>query len=65
MIMNVPMNETLMALDTNNLSPNQASIIWQDYARDWSFWNTTRTILSGLAFLCVGYAIYVAPKALH
>lgn len=50
MAVNVPMNEALARIVVpENLEA--AKTIWQDYSKPWQFWNQSRTIASGLAFL--------------
>lgn len=60
MLVNVPMNETLMLVDTTTINVQQGDEIWDAYARDWYFWNALRTIFSGVALICVGSAIFRA-----
>ena len=59
---NVPMNEQL-ALVQMPLSPEEAQSIWQNYSKEWQFWNQTRTVFSGLAFLIATYGIYTLGNA--
>lgn len=60
-MVNVPMNEQL-ALVQLPLSPEEAKTIWQNYSKEWQFWNQTRTVFSGLAFLAAAYGIYTLGK---
>lgn len=60
-MINVPMNEQL-ALVKLPLSPDETQIIWQNYSKEWQFWNQTRTVFSGLAFLAAAYGIYTLGK---
>jgi uncharacterized membrane protein len=60
-MINVPMNEQL-ALVQLPLSPEEAQSIWQNYSKEWQFWNQTRTVFSGLAFLIAAYGIYTLGK---
>ncbi len=53
---NVPMNEALAQV-TIPASSDDARQIWQDYSAPWQFWNTLRTLFSGLALLLTGFAI--------
>ena len=50
MTVNVRMNEAL-ALQTVPDDIESARAIWQDYSQPWQFWNTTRTIASGISFV--------------
>lgn len=50
MLVNVPMNEALALTDVPQ-DIEAARIIWQDYSKPWQFWNQTRTVASGAAFL--------------
>lgn len=55
MLVNVPMNEALGALDIRLDSDlAEAQQIWTDYSDPWKVWNITRTVFSGLALVCVG-----------
>lgn len=47
-LVNVPMNEALGALAIPE-SPDEAAAIWEAYSPRWQFWNTVRTLFSGLA----------------
>ena len=47
---NVPLNEAL-----ERLAPEDAADFWQDYLRDWSWWNHVRTIACVLA--AVGFLV--------
>lgn len=60
-MINVPMNEQL-ALVKLPLSSEEAKTIWQNYSKKWQFWNQTRTVFSGLAFLIAAYGIYTLGK---
>lgn len=53
---NVPMNEALAQVALP-LSAEEARQIWQDYSAPWQFWNTTRTLFSGLALICTGLGL--------
>ncbi len=55
MLVNVPMNEALGALDIRLDSDlAEAKQIWTDYSDPWKVWNIARTVFSGLALVCVG-----------
>ncbi len=47
---NVPMNEALAMVPVPDDAAS-ARAIWQDYSQPWQFWNQTRTVTSGVAFL--------------
>lgn len=53
MLVNVPMNQALALID---LEANmvEAPQIWAAYSPKWQFWNQTRTLASGVAFLLAG-----------
>lgn len=50
MAVNVPMNEDLATVAIPE-SIDEAQLIWDDYSGPWQFWNTVRTVFSGLALL--------------
>jgi uncharacterized membrane protein len=50
MLVNVPMNEALAQINVPQ-DVEAAGTIWQDYSKPWQFWNQTRTVASGAAFL--------------
>lgn len=50
MRINVPMNEALAMVPVPDDAAS-ARAIWQDYSGPWQFWNQTRTMTSGVAFL--------------
>lgn len=50
MVVNVPMNEALAAIEVPD-DIEAARRIWDDYSPRWQFWNQTRTLLSGVSFL--------------
>ena len=56
-MINVPVNEALVlvGVPTHN---QVASETWQAYSTRWQFWNTLRTLVSGLSLLLTGLAIY-------
>ena len=58
---NVPMN---IALEQYNppLIAEDADAIWAEYSPRWQFWNTFRTIVSGITLLLVGFALYALPR---
>lgn len=53
---NVPMNEALAAQGPVE-SVERAAEIWAAYSPDWQWWNTARTLASGVALLLVGWAM--------
>jgi uncharacterized membrane protein len=53
-IFNVPLNNALDAVDP---AGTEAAAIWARYLRDWTFWNTVRTIACLLASALFIYAI--------
>lgn len=61
----VPMNHEIEALSPDDLSAAEATRIWQEYSRDWTFWNTIRAVmgLAGLAF--AGAAIHALDRGSH
>ncbi|MBL1241313.1 MAG: DUF1772 domain-containing protein [OCS116 cluster bacterium] len=62
MVVNVPMNEAL-ALIKLPQSATEATQIWNDYSAPWQFWNITRTIMSGIAFVAACTGLYQLGKA--
>ena len=56
MMINVPMNEALAVLEVPS-DIAAAQVIWQDYSRPWQFWNTLRTVMSGVALVLAGFAL--------
>lgn len=56
-MVNVPMNEALAQVTVPKDS-DTATDIWQAYSAPWQFWNSLRTLVSGLALLLTGLAIY-------
>ena len=56
-IVNVPMNDALaqVSVPTDSVA---ATEIWLAYSTPWQFWNTFRTLVSGLALLLTGIAIF-------
>lgn len=61
MLVNVPMNEALATL-TAPTDLAAARQIWQDYSPEWQFWNQTRTVASGVAFLMATIGILHLPQ---
>jgi uncharacterized membrane protein len=57
MTVNVPMNEAL-AKETVPKSMTAAQALWAAYSAKWQFFNQTRAILSGLAFLVGLYGFW-------
>lgn len=63
MAVNVPMNEMLAAVAIPQ-DAAEAQRIWEDYSGPWQFWNTVRTIVSGVTLALTGVAIFILnPKA--
>ncbi|MGH1577949.1 DUF1772 domain-containing protein [Planktotalea sp.] len=58
---NVPMNIALEAF-SDPLPLAEAQAIWDEYSPRWQFWNTARTIVSGVTLLMVGFALYALPR---
>lgn len=61
LVVNVPMNEALAAINV----PAEAATaqrIWRDYSAPWQAWNTTRAIASGVALALTGCAIFVMSR---
>lgn len=54
---NVPMNEALadVIVPANTTAARE---IWQSYSGPWQFWNTLRTIVSGICLTLTGFAVY-------
>jgi uncharacterized membrane protein len=50
MVVHVPMNEALAVVETPT-DLDAARAIWQNYSPDWQFWNQTRTVTTGIAFV--------------
>ena len=50
MAINVPMNRDLLEITAPD-SIEEARVIWGDYSGRWQFWNTVRTVFSGLSLL--------------
>lgn len=57
MVVNVPMNEALGAVAVPQ-DVAQAQSIWNNYSGPWQFWNTVRTVFSGLTLALTGLAIF-------
>lgn len=55
LIVNVPMNEALAAVDPD--APGAAGI-WSGYSARWQRWNQIRTLASGLSLLLAGIGIH-------
>ncbi|MBD8556190.1 DUF1772 domain-containing protein [Rhizobium sp. CFBP 8762] len=58
---NVPMNEAL-ALVSAPLNVEEAARIWQDYSSQWQFWNTVRTVFSGITLALTGFGIQALTR---
>lgn len=54
---NVPMNEALAEVVVPT-DAEAARDIWHEYSSSWQFWNTLRTVASGVSLLLTGLAIY-------
>ncbi|WP_246318755.1 DUF1772 domain-containing protein [Peteryoungia desertarenae] len=62
MSVNVPMNEALAAVAIPQ-DAAEAQRIWENYSGPWQFWNTIRTIVSGVTLALTGIAIFtLRPK---
>lgn len=59
MTRNVPRNERLARMDANSL---EAIRYWPDYVREWTSWNTVRTVAALVACGCAAVALALAPK---
>ena len=57
MAVNVPMNEALAAIAVPG-ETSEAKRIWQEYSEPWQFWNTVRTLVSGVTLALTGMAIF-------
>ncbi len=63
MAINVPMNEALAeVVVSNDMEENRR--IWQDYSPAWQFWNTIRTVFSGLAAACAATGFFFLGRGL-
>ncbi len=56
-MVNVPMNDAL-AQGAVPTDIEAALTLWQAYSPDWQFWNTLRTIASGVSLILTGLAVY-------
>jgi uncharacterized membrane protein len=63
-MVNVPMNQALATIGAPTAVRNGADI-WQDYSGRWQFWNTIRTLASGLSVLLAGIALLSFQPASH
>lgn len=61
MTINVPMNEALAIVPVPD-DVTDAQAIWEAYSGRWQFWNITRTIASGLAFLLALHGLVLAVR---
>ena len=59
---NVPMNQTLAEVVVPTDSET-ARNVWQTYSNTWQFWNTLRTLVSGLCLILTGLAIHLLEPA--
>lgn len=64
MTVNVPMNETLAAVDIPQ-DAAEARRVWRGYSEPWQFWNTARTIVSGITLALTGIAIFTMNPRHH
>ena len=64
MNINVPMNLALMETDMAQPVKDLAGI-WTEYSERWQFWNTVRTMVSGLCVLLVGWALLIHGTTLE
>jgi uncharacterized membrane protein len=58
---NVPLNEGLAEVVVPT-DTEAARAIWQGYSSSWQFWNTLRTVVSGVSLLLTGLAIYLIQQ---
>ena len=58
---NVPMNEALAEVVVPT-DTEAARGIWHDYSSSWQFWNTLRTVVSGMSLVLTGLAIYLIQQ---
>lgn len=54
---NVPMNEAL-AMVAIPADTDEAAAIWTAYSSEWQVWNMRRTIVSGVALILTGFAVF-------
>lgn len=54
--MNLPLNRDLADVVVPD-SVEAAQAIWDDYSTEWKFWNTVRTVFSGLSLAVAGTAL--------
>ncbi|MGO4843669.1 anthrone oxygenase family protein, partial [Rhizobiaceae sp. 2RAB30] len=54
MVFNVPLNNALAAADPASA---EGGDVWSRYQRDWTLWNTIRTVASIGAWVCFMWAI--------
>ena len=59
---NVPLNETLAALETP-LDTAGARDAWQAYSNPWQFWNAVRAVAAGGALLLAGWGVLGMGRA--
>jgi len=57
MTVNVPMNEALAVVAIPQ-DATEARRIWENYSGPWQFWNTVRTVVSGVTLALTGIAIF-------
>lgn len=61
MVVNVPMNEALGALEVPG-TIEAAARIWADYSPRWQLFNTIRTVASGVTLTLTGAALMRLPR---
>lgn len=54
---NVPMNEALAEV-TIPADRDEAAVIWTAYSAEWQVWNIRRTVVSGVALILTGLAVF-------
>lgn len=57
----VPMNQSLAAVDVTRQA-DQAQRIWQSYSQPWQFWNSVRTVASGITLALTGVGILMMRR---
>jgi uncharacterized membrane protein len=60
MVFNVPLNNALAAVTS---ASGEGGALWTRYLRDWTFWNTVRTVLPLLAMLLLIIAMSLHARA--
>jgi uncharacterized membrane protein len=62
MTVNVPMNQAL-ALVSVPEDAAEAKRVWLNYSIRWQFWNTVRTVFSGVTLILTGLAIFMLSNS--